>query len=596
MTEDRIDKPSADGGFGISLSRRAFLKAVGGGIIVYFSTGILPALEAAERRGQALPTDFNAFLRVGVDGRVSLFTGKVELGQGVVTSLAQMLADELDISPAQVDMVMGDTDLCPWDMGTFGSRSTRFFGPPLREAAAEARSILLALAAERLKVPQSGLVVKNGVISVQHDKKKKVTYAELAQGKRIEKRLTTKPSLKKVSELRVMGKAHSRADAKPKVTGKALYAGDIRLPGMMYAKILRPPAHGAKLKSVDTSALKRNPDVIVVEEPGLTAVLHRHPDTAEEALSLIKAEWEIPEGGFDNSTIHRHLLDAAPKNGEVVTEGGDVEQGEKMAAEIFEETYLDHYCAHCAMETHTAAAMVEGDKVTVWPATQTPFPAKESIARALSIPSQNVRVITPFVGGGFGGKSFHLQAVEAARLAKRTGRPVQVMWTRAEEFFYDTFRPASIVKIRAGLDEAGTIVSWRYDVYYAGSRGAEQIYAIPNHRETAYVQYTGKEGTHPFATGPWRAPGNNSNTFARESHIDAMAAKCGMDPLAFRLKHLTDRRMINTLQAAAKKFGWKAGAAPTGRGQGLACLADAGTCVATMADVDSRSDNRKGRR
>ena len=238
------------------------------------------------------------------------------------------------------------------------------------------------------------------------------------------------------------------------------------------------------------------------------------------------------------------------------------------------------------METHTATATVEGDKVTVWPATQTPFPAKESIARALSIPSQNVRVITPFVGGGFGGKSFHLQAVEAARLAKRTGRPVQVMWTRAEEFFYDTFRPASIVKIRAGLDGAGTIVSWRYDVYYAGSRGAEQIYAIPNHRETAYVHYTGKEGTHPFATGPWRAPGNNSNTFARESHIDTMAAKRGVDPLAFRLKHLTDRRMLNTLQAAAKKFGWKAGAAPTGRGQGLACLADAGTCVATMADVD----------
>ena len=334
--------PIADSG--CSLSRRAFLKAVGGGIIIYFSTGILPALEAAERRGQALPTDFNAFLRIGADGRVSLFTGKVELGQGVVTSLAQMLADELDVSPAQVDMVMGDTDLCPWDMGTFGSRSTRFFGPPLREAAAEARSILLAMAAERLKVPQSGLTVKNGVVSVRQNKKKKVTYAELAQGKRIERRLTAKPSLKKVSELKVMGKAYNRADAKQKVTGKALYAGDIRLPGMIYAKILRPPAHGAKLKSIDTSALKRNPDLIVVEEPGLTAVLHRHPDAAEEALSLIKAEWEIPEGGLDNTTIHRHLLDAAPKSGEVVTEGGDVEQGEKLAAEIFEETYLDHYC------------------------------------------------------------------------------------------------------------------------------------------------------------------------------------------------------------------------------------------------------------
>ena len=245
---------------------------------------------------------------------------------------------------------------------------------------------------------------------------------------------------------------------------------------------------------------------------------------AEEALSRIKAEWEIPENGLDNRTIHRHLLDAAPKSGEVVSAGGDLEVGEKLAAVIFEETYIDHYVAHAAMETHTATAAMDGEKVTVWAATQTPFPAKESIARALGIPSRNVRVIVPFVGGGFGGKSFHLQAVEAARLAKRTGRPVQVMWSRQEEFFYDTFRPASIVKIRSGLDGAGTIVSWRYDVYYAGSRGAEQIYAMPNHRETSYVHYTGREGAHPFATGPWRAPGNNSNTFARESHIDIMAA------------------------------------------------------------------------
>ena len=536
--------------------------------------------------GQEIPTDFNAFLMIREDGRVSCFTGKIEMGQGVVTSLAQMLADELDISFDQVEMVMGDTDRCPWDRGTFGSLTTRFFGPPLRAAAAEARAILLSLAAEHLKVPETRLAVKNGVVSDRNDSRKNVSYSQLTRGKAIEKHLPAKSPLKEPSEFRIMGNPYLRTDGPQKVTGKALYAGDIRLPGMLYAKLLRPPAHGARLKQLDTSAVKNDPEMIVVEEPGLVAVLHPYPDQAEKAVSRIKAEWEIPEGGQDNATIHGHLLNAAPKTGSVISEGGNPEQGEKLASRIFEETYLDHYVAHSAMETHTATAAFDGDRATVWPSTQTPFPAKESIARALGIPAGKVHIIMPFVGGGFGGKSFHLQAIEAARLAKLTGKPVQVMWSRKEEFFFDTFRPASIVKIKSGIDDAGQIVSWRYDVYYAGPRGAEQIYAVPHHRETSFAHYNGTAGTHPFATGPWRAPGNSSNTFARESQVDIMAAKYGMDPLAFRLKNLSDKRMIATLQAVAEKFGWKAAAAPSGSGCGVACLADAGACVAAMAEVE----------
>ncbi len=589
MKKDKTERSWSDStAKGISFSRRDFLKTVGGGIILFFFAGALPAQQRVESRltGQELPTDFNAFLRIGADGRVSCFTGKVELGQGVVTSLAQMLADELDVPLDRVDMIMGDTDLCPWDMGTFGSRSTRFFGPPLREAAAEARSILLALAAESLKISQNRLIAKNGVISDTMNSEKKISYQELTKGKHIERHLTSKPPLKKLVDFKVMGKSQNRVDSTRKVSGEARYAGDIRLPGMLYAKIVRPPAHGARIKRFDISALKDIEDVRVVEDKDFIAVLHPYHDIAEKALSLLKAEFEIPENNLDNTTIHKHLLDVAPKDGEVVSEGGDLKEGERLAAQTFEETYFDHYVAHAAMETHTATAKFEQGKITVWASTQTPFRGKEEVAQVLGIPVQKVRFIAPFVGGGFGGKSFNLQAVEAARLAKMTGRPVQVMWSRKEEFFNDTFRPASIIKIKSGLDDAGKIIFWQYDVYYAGSRGAEQIYTVPHHRETSYVYRTGVSGAHPFATGPWRAPGNNSNTFARESHIDIMAAKLKMDPLEFRMKNLTDKRMLNTLKAAAAQFGWKPAAADSGRGCGIACASDAGACVATMAQVD----------
>ncbi|HVN95081.1 MAG TPA: molybdopterin cofactor-binding domain-containing protein [Syntrophorhabdaceae bacterium] len=588
MKKDTANRSWADSGEKAGVvSRRDFLKTVGGGIAILFFAGTLPAQQAERRAiGQQLPTDFNAFLRIGADGRVSCFTGKIEMGQGVVTSLSQMLADELDVPHSRVDMVMGDTDLCPWDMGTFGSMSTRFFGPPLREAAAEARSVLLALASESLKVPQSRLTVKDGVVSDKMNSAKKISYQELTKGKYIERHLGRKPKLKEVAELKVMGKGVNRKDGMLKVTGEARYAADMRLPGMLYAKVLRPPAHGAKLKRFDASALKDVPDVRIVEDRDLVAVLHPEPDAAEKCLSLIKAEFDIPDSTLDNTTIHKHLLEAAPKEGEVVSSGGDLERGEGLAVQIFDETYQDYYVAHATIETHAALARIERDRITIWASTQTPFRGKEEIARVLGVPPDRVRIIAPFVGGGFGGKSFNLQAVEAARLAKLTGRPVQVMWSRKEAFFNDTFRPASIIKIKSGLDRDGRIIFWRYDVYYAGPRGAEQLYAVPHHKETSYVHYTGTPGTHPFATGAWRAPGNNSNSFARESQIDTMAANLNMDPLEFRIKNLTDARMINTLKAAAAQFGYKPAKAPSGRGYGVACAADAGACVAVMAEVD----------
>jgi isoquinoline 1-oxidoreductase len=595
MKEGKSPNPERiDGKNSFSLSRREFLKAVGGGIIVFFSCGELAAQERRTPGYRDLPTDFNAFLRIGANGRVTCFTGKIEMGQGIVTSLAQMLADELDVPLDAVDMVMGDTDLCPWDMGTFGSRSTRFFGPPLREAAAEAKAILIKLASEHLHLNENQLIVKEGVVMDKNHIRNRVTYAELAKGKLIEKHLPKKPPLKNVSEFTIVGKSALRKDALAKVNGRAQFAGDIRVPDMYYAKILRPPVHGAKLKSVDTSALQNDKEIKIVQERDLIAVLHPYPDVAEKALSKIKAEFDLPDAKVNPKTIFKHLLNVAPE-GEVVTQGGDIREGERVAREAFEATYLNHYVAHATIETHTALVKIEKDRVTVWASTQRPFGAKEEVAQALGIPSQKVRIITPFVGGGFGGKSQNRQVVEAARLAKLTGKSVQVAWSRQEEFFYDTFRPAAIVEIRSGVTEANQIVFWNYDIYFGGPRGAEQFYNIPHHRELSHGHYTGIPGAHPFGTGPWRAPGNNTNTFARESHIDIMAAKVRMDPLEFRLKNLNDKRMIGVLMAAAEKFGWRASPAPSGRGFGVACATDVGAYVATMAQVEVDQDSGKVR-
>ena len=238
------------------------------------------------------------------------------------------------------------------------------------------------------------------------------------------------------------------------------------------------------------------------------------------------------------------------------------------------------------MEPHAALARVEGGKATVWASTQNPFGARDEIARALGFEAQNVRVITPFVGGGFGGKTFNLQAFEAARLAQAVGRPVQVMWSREEEFFNDTFRPAAIVKIDSGIDVAGNMTFWDYEVFYAGDRGAAQFYTVPNHRTASHGSgWQGPKGSHPFGTGAWRAPGNNTNTFARESQIDLMASAVGADPVEFRLQQLSDPRMIRVLRAAAARFGWTPAKPVSRRGYGVACGIDAGAYVATMAEV-----------
>ena len=580
-----------------TLRRRDFLKVLGGGIVVFVAGGNLTALAemAPQGRSRPYPTEPSAYVRIGEDGRVTIFSGKIEMGQGVIVSLAQMAADELGVALESVDMIMGDTDLCPWDMGTFGSMTTRFFGPALRAGAVRARQVLVALAAEELGVPADDLEVENGVVFIKADRSRRVSYADLAGGEPLATVVDEEAILKSVSEFKVMGRSFLRSDGVDKVTGKAEFAGDLKFPGLLHARIVRPPAHGATLTSVDTTAAERMSGVIVIRDGDLVAALHEDPEAAEAALAEIDAEFDVPAPHVDNDNIFEHLMSMAPEP-EAQDQRGSPAEGERLAAQVFEETYLNHYVAHAPMEPHAAAAQLEGDKINVWASTQTPFPLQSELARELGVGEEQVRVRTPFVGGGFGGKTVNIQAVEAAKLAMATDRPVQVAFSRGEEFFYDSFRPAAYVKIKSGIDDRGKICLWDYEVQYAGGRGSDQLYAVPN----SVIRIGGggwraAPGSHPFATGAWRAPGANTNIFAKESHIDIMAAAAGVDPLEFRLGNTEDERLIKVLKGVADRFGWTPGAAPSGRGYGIACGVDAGTYVAHMAEVEVSSSTGRVR-
>ncbi|MFG1691263.1 molybdopterin cofactor-binding domain-containing protein [Gemmatimonadota bacterium] len=580
-----------DGGF-LPLDRRRFLKVAGGGVTVFFTVGLplkaderddtAPDLPSPQRGGY--PSDFNAYLRVQENGWITLFTGKIEQGQGAITALPLMLAEEMDVPVSSVDIVLGDTDLCPWDMGTFGSLCIRMFGPALRTACAEARAVLLELASERLSVPADRLAVSDGRVHDRGSPSRSVTYAELARGRRIERHVQGAEP-KHHSEYTISGKPTLRRDSREKVTGEAKFAGDMLPDGLLHAKILRPPAHRARRLSLDTGPARRIEGVRVIEDGDMVAVLHERPDVAERALALVEAEWEITDSTPTHISIFDHLVANSPE-GSVYQEEGELGRGRSLATRTVESTYYNHYVAHAPMEPHTATAHVEGDRATVWPATQTPFGAQSQVARALGFPPENVRIITPFVGGGFGGKTANRQVTEAARLSQLAGAPVQVAWSRKEEFFYDSYRPAAVVKFSSGMDADNRIVFWDYDNFFGGTRSSEVFYNVPNYRVFARGGWQGGNPAHPFAVGAWRGPASCTNAFAMELQMDIMAEAAGMNPLDFRLHNLTNERMRRVLTTASEAFGHSFQTGSSGRGYGLACTDYHGTYVALMAEVE----------
>jgi nicotinate dehydrogenase subunit B len=525
------------------------------------------------------------WLTVHPDSRVTAYAGKVEYGQGIRTGLAMEVADELRLPLSAVEVVLADTDRVPWDMGTFGSQSTARIGLHLRRAAATAREALLELAAGRLDLPVSELVCRDGRIASRHAPTGGLTYGELVAGRSLVRDLDEQAALTPAAEFTVMGRPAPRVDAVARVTGQARYSQDILLPDMLYAAILRPPSYGARLLDLDTAAAERLPGVaLVVREDDLVAVLAETDEQAALGLRLLAARWQEPAEQPSHLDMPAILL--AAHEAATTQEAGDPDEGFRLADAVLEATYYVPFVSNAPMEPRAAVAAWEDGRLTVWAGSQRPFGVRAELARYFGLDESRVRVIAPEIGGGFGTKSYYPTALEAARLARAAGQPVRVAYTRAEEMAWTTFRPAALIEVRSGFRADGTIVAWEFRAYHAGQsafigrRGSETPYAVP------HVRVTVAASDSPLRTGSYRSLGGSVNHFARESHMDEIAAATGIDPVELRLRNLAHPRFRRVLERAAADFGWSAAPAPSRRGVGVALGLDVGSYVAMCVQLD----------
>ncbi|MEO8457227.1 MAG: molybdopterin cofactor-binding domain-containing protein [Chloroflexota bacterium] len=535
------------------------------------------------------------WLLVKPDGRVTVFSGKVEYGQNIRTGLAVEVADELRVPLATVDVVLGDTNLTPWDMGTFGSQSTARVGVQLRMAAATAREVLLELASQRLDLPREDLVLRDGSIASKSDPGRAFTYADLVGNEAIERYLDDAAPLNEPGEMTVMRSDVRRIDAISRVTGAAQYAQDVLRPGMLYARILRAPSFGSRAGEVDTTAAEHMPGVVqVVREGDMIAVLAEDDESAERALHVVQAKWE---GGFEGSSVDLPRILLETKRDPVsVQQVGDVEEAFTHADNILEETYYAPHITPLPLEPRAAVAEWDGDKLTVWAGTQRPFGLRSELSGMLRVPEANVHVISMEIGGGFGTKSWYPTGVEAAKLARIAGRPVRVAYTRAEDLIEGTCRPAALIQVKSAFRSDGTITAWQFEAIHAGPTGfiahreANTPYAIENAIATVYCSAT------LVRVGSYRSLGAALNNFARESHMDEIAAQLKIDPFEFRMRNMSEPRYRHVLEEAANAFGWSPGAAPTNRGFGISLGEDVGSYVATCVEVGIEAKDIRVRR
>jgi len=566
-------------------SRRDVFRMLGAGLLIVVvgcGRSDVQAQESGGGRGRggngrSAPADVNAWLHIGDDGIVTVFTGKEEVGQNIRTSLSQAVAEELRVDVAHIRLVMGDTDLTPYDMGTFGSRSTPTMAPVLRRAAVAAREMLIDLAAASWSADRATLVADKGAIHRQQGDPLITAYPQLLNGKTLSATISDNTPLTPPERQHVLGTSVPKADGRAFVTGGHRYASDVHRDGMLYGRVLRPPAFGATLKTVDLLAAHALPGVVAVRDNDLVGVAAPTTAAAENALAAIKAEWEMPAAPVSEKDLYTKLRGDGAKNlpASAPAEG-------RLTA-----TYTVAYIAHTPLEPRAAVAEWSGDRLTVWTGSQRPFGVREELAAAFRIPADRVRVIVPDTGSGYGGKHTGETAIEAARLAKAAEKPVKVVWTREEEFTWAYFRPAGVIDIDATVMKDGLVTHWEFHNYNSGGSALRSPYDITDRHEEFH------QTESPLRQGSYRGLAATANHFARESHMDDLARTVKMDPLAFRLKNLKDDRLRAVLTAATERFGWSSRRKSPGRGFGLAAGTEKGSYVANCAEV--AVDERTGR-
>jgi nicotinate dehydrogenase subunit B len=561
-----------------SMKRRSFFEIMGAGIAVAFSAS---SSWASVLYKESPPEDqLSSWIHIGNDGKVTVFTGKAEVGQNIRTSLAQIVAEELPVPFESITMVMGDTALTPYDRGTFGSRSTPYMGPQLRKAAATAREVLLEMAAVHWNVKRDTLTMEAGLIK-SRDRQKSIAAGELTKGKKLLYPLKENAAIKPVGEWKVAGTALRKVNGESFVNGKHKFVSDMKLPGMLHGKVLRAPAYGSTLVSADVSKAQAMKGVTVVRDGDFIGVTAPTPASARAALASIATKW-----GFEKQPAREEIFSYLKQHSEKESAASPALYNAFNAVPIkADQTFHINYIAHVPLEPRAGLATWEGNKLTVWTGTQRPFGVQEELAEIFNMPKDNIRVIQPDTGSGYGGKHTGEAGIEAARLSKAAGKPVKIVWTREEEFTWAYFRPAGVIEVKASCSSDGMMQSWEFHNYNSGGSGIDNPYEVQHE----HIKFHHSES--PLRQGSYRALAAPANVFARESIIDDLAVAAKIDPLTFRLKNLGEPRMKAVLEAAAEKFGWS-GFKPsrTEVGKGIACGTEKASFVATCAEVSIDED------
>ena len=566
--------------------RREFLRvfaAMGGGLAVL---SVMPAAAQESGRGRGIPdppADVAAWLHVDEDGRVTACTGKTEIGQNIRTSLAQAVAEELHVPLSAVSLVMADTDLVPFDLGTFGSLSTPRMAPVLGRAAATAREMLVDRAAAAWAVDRATLTAADGKVT---DGKRSLSYGELARGQALAGAVSAELGLAAPARWTVRGSAARKVNGRAFVTGQHAFTTDLVRPGLKYGRVVRQGGYAGTLEAIDDAQARAMTGVTVVRDGDFFGVVADTERLAHRAAAAIRATWRPPADQPSSTTLYEYLKAHAeepppgrPTGGFV---SGNVAVARKAARGIFEASYRVPYIAHVPLEPRAAVAEWKDGKLTVWCGTQRPFGVRGELAEAFRLQDAQVRVIVPDTGSAYGGKHTGEHAIEAARLARGAGAPVKLVWTRAEEFSFGYARPAGVIEVRATVDEGGRLTSWEFDNWNSGPSGIRTPYEVANQRIEFHTT------TSPLRQGSYRGLAATANHHVREMHMDLIARELGIDAVAYRLAHLSEPRLRAVLEKAAQQAGWPKPSA--GRSLGIACGTEKGSFVATAAEVSRSAD------
>lgn len=592
-----------------------------------------PATSVAAGPGEtmapAAAAQVDSWLAIAGDGSVTVFSGKVELGTGVRTALAQIVAEELDVPLARITMVMGDTARAPDEGYTAGSQTLQSGGVALRQASAEARQTLLGLAADRLGAPTAQLTVKDGIVTVQSDPTKRVAYSDLIGDRHFNRTVSGKAPLKNPDTYTVVGASVPRVDIAAKITGGAAYLHDFTVPGMLHGRVVRPVGIGATLQSLDEGSVKGLPGLVqVVRNGNFVGVVAEREEQAIRAAQQLKVMWQPATTLPKMDDLYASIRAQSPSD-KVVATRGDVDGALRGAAKTLRATYRQPFQMHGSIGPSCAVADVRQDKAVVWSSTQGVYQLRGALAQLLALPAPAVQVVYIEGAGCYGHNGFDDAAADAALLSKAVGKPVRVQWSRQDEHAWEPKGPAMVMEVAGGLDDAGKVVAWDYGVWtpthstrpggMAGNLLAGQLIAPPappakngfgggdRNAPTNYTFTNNRVTAHWLATTPLRPSalrslGGAPNTFANESFMDELAAAAGADPVAFRLAHLDDPRAIAVLQKAADLAGWQPRPAPgpdasaTGvsRGRGVAFIRYENTLAYCAMVADATVDRATG--